>query len=80
VNASPDKIWPWLMQIGQDRSGFFSYTPLENLLGCEMPKVEALKPEGNLGTKAKPSGFAPPSTSKGRDTWWLPSSNRRKLL
>ncbi len=33
------------MQIGQDRSGFYSYTFLENLIGCEMPKVEHLVPE-----------------------------------
>jgi len=24
IHAAPDKIWPWLMQIGQDRSGFYS--------------------------------------------------------
>jgi hypothetical protein len=26
INAPPEKVWPWLMQIGQDRSGFYSYT------------------------------------------------------
>src|ERR1700745_4352654 len=40
INTPPQKIWPWLMQIGKDRSGFYSYTPLENLFGCQMPKVE----------------------------------------
>lgn len=44
IQASPQKVWPWLMQIGQDRSGFYSYTFLENLAGCEMPKVERLVP------------------------------------
>jgi len=33
------------MQIGQDRSGFYSYTHLENLIGCDMPKVEHLVPQ-----------------------------------
>ena len=28
------------MQIGQDRSGFYSYTFLENAFACDMPKVE----------------------------------------
>ena len=41
INASPQKIWPWLMQIGQDRSGFYSYTLLENAFGCEMPEVHS---------------------------------------
>jgi len=45
IDAGPEEVWPWIMQIGQDRSGFYSYTPLENLVGCEMPKVERLVPE-----------------------------------
>ncbi len=45
IQAPPQKVWPWLMQIGQDRSGFYSYSFLENLVGCDMPKVEHLVPE-----------------------------------
>jgi hypothetical protein len=45
IQASPERVWPWLMQIGQDRSGFYSYTVLENVAGCDMPKVERLVPE-----------------------------------
>lgn len=45
VDSSAEAVWPWLMQIGQDRSGFFSYTFLENLVGCEMPKVHEVRPE-----------------------------------
>src|SRR5271157_3275942 len=26
IHATPQQVWPWLMQIGQDRSGFYSYT------------------------------------------------------
>ena len=39
VLAPAEHVWPWLMQIGQDRGGFYSYTTLENLVGCEMPAV-----------------------------------------
>ena len=42
IHASPQQVWPWLMQIGQDRSGFYSYTFLENAFACDMPKVERL--------------------------------------
>jgi hypothetical protein len=42
IHASPEQVWPWLMQIGQDRSGFYSYTFLENSIGADMPKVERL--------------------------------------
>ena len=45
IQAPPQRVWPWLMQIGQDRSGFYSYSFLENLVGCDMPKVERLIPE-----------------------------------
>jgi len=45
INAPPEKVWPWLMQIGQDRSGFYSYTFLENLVGCDMPEVHQLRPD-----------------------------------
>jgi hypothetical protein len=45
IHATADKVWPWLMQIGQDRGGFYSYTFLENAFGCEMPKLERLVPE-----------------------------------
>jgi hypothetical protein len=31
IDAPPDKVWPWLMQLGIGRSGFYSYTWLENL-------------------------------------------------
>ena len=29
INAPPSQIWPWIVQIGQDRAGFYSYTQLE---------------------------------------------------
>lgn len=45
IHATPQQIWPWLMQIGQDRSGFYSYTFLENLFGADMPKVERIVPD-----------------------------------
>jgi hypothetical protein len=27
INAPPEKVWPWLMQIGQDRGGFLQLHP-----------------------------------------------------
>lgn len=45
INAPPEKVWPWILQIGQDRGGFYSYTVLENLIGCEMRNVGQIVPE-----------------------------------
>lgn len=44
IHASADEIWPWLVQIGQDRGGFYSYTWLENLFGARMRNADRLLP------------------------------------
>lgn len=45
VDATPERIWPWLIQIGQDRGGFYSYEWLENLARADMKNVYEIKPE-----------------------------------
>lgn len=65
IHASPDKIWPWLMQIGQDRSGFYSYTFLENAFGCDMPKVEQLVPGWKPRTPGETVWFCNPKRFNG---------------
>ena len=45
INAPIDTVWAWLVQVGQDRAGFYSYTWLENLFRCAMPRVECIVPE-----------------------------------
>jgi hypothetical protein len=39
VDAPADKVWPWIVQLGQERAGWYSYRLLENLVGCRMPRV-----------------------------------------
>jgi hypothetical protein len=34
IRASPEKVWPWVAQIGDDRGGFYSYTFIENRVGA----------------------------------------------
>jgi hypothetical protein len=45
IDAPVDRVWPWLAQLGQDRGGFYSYDVLENLVGCEMPVHDDLRPD-----------------------------------
>jgi len=66
INAPPEKVWPWLMQIGQDRSGFYSYTRLENMIGCAMPKVERLVPDWKPRTVGETVWFGTPKHFKGQ--------------
>ena len=60
INATPEEIWPWLMQLGQDRSGFYSYTLFENLFRCEMSKVERIVPEWPTRTNGEIVWFCTP--------------------
>jgi len=45
IEAPPDKVWPWLVQLGQDRAAFYSYTWLENLLGVNYHNADRIHPE-----------------------------------
>jgi hypothetical protein len=44
IDAPVEEVWPWLAQLGQDRSGFYSFDLLENLVGCQMPVDDVLRP------------------------------------
>jgi hypothetical protein len=45
IVAPPERIWPWLVQIGQDRGGFYSYDWLENLVGADIHNAGRIVPE-----------------------------------
>lgn len=30
IDAPPDRVWPWLVQVGRGRAGFYSYDVLDN--------------------------------------------------
>jgi hypothetical protein len=42
VNAPAEQVWRWLVQIGQDRGGMYSYDRLENLLGLRIHSADHL--------------------------------------
>ena len=44
IAAPPAAIWPWLVQIGQGRGGFYSYDWLENLVGCDIHSADRILP------------------------------------
>ena len=45
INASAAEIWSWLVQIGQDRGGFYSYELIENMIGCKIRTADKIIPE-----------------------------------
>jgi hypothetical protein len=66
IQAPPEAIWPWIVQIGQDRGGFYSYRFLENLVGCKMPEVHKIVPEWQNRAAGDTVWFATPSRHEGR--------------
>jgi len=45
VNAPPEQVWPWLVQLGQDRAGFYSYDWLERAFGVRIHNTDQIRPE-----------------------------------
>jgi hypothetical protein len=46
VHASPEYIWPWLVQMGNNRGGLYSYDWLDTHLGpLDQPSVNRVLPE-----------------------------------
>jgi len=45
VRAPTREVWRWLVQLGQDRGGFYSYDRLENLAGADIHNVERIVPQ-----------------------------------
>ena len=45
IRARPEQVWPWLVQIGQDRGGFYSYERLEQMIGADIHNTDRIHPE-----------------------------------
>jgi hypothetical protein len=46
INATPKDIWPWLVQIGYQRGGLYSYDWLDRLFGfLDRPSAKRILPE-----------------------------------
>ena len=44
IAAPPDEVWPWLVQLGQDKGGFYSYDWLERLVGDDIHNADHINP------------------------------------
>lgn len=66
VNASPEQIYPWLVQLGAEKGGMYSYSWFEtNVLRCELINADRIYPEWQtlkVGDKVKmcPGNSGPP--------------------
>jgi hypothetical protein len=84
IQAPPEDIWPWLVQIGKGRAGFYSYDWIENLMGLDIQSTDEIMLEfQQLHAGDEIPGFWPPAAVEpnryllfgGREEWgevsWL---------
>ena len=45
IDAPPSAIWPWLVQMGSDRGGAYTYDWIENLFGLNMHSANTVLPQ-----------------------------------
>lgn len=45
IDAPVAKVWPWLVQIGQDRGGLYTFESLENLFGLRFCNADQIHPQ-----------------------------------
>jgi hypothetical protein len=67
VNAAPEEIYPWLVQMGAERGGMYTYSWFEtNILRCELINADRIHEEWQglkVGDKVKmcPGDSGPPA-------------------
>ena len=65
INAPVNRVWPWIVQMGKDRAGFYSYEPIENAMGLDIHNADRIVPEfqdlkvGDIFPLG-PNNFGPP--------------------
>lgn len=45
IAAAPEAIYPWLVQMGADKGGLYSYTWIERAIFCPMVNADRIHPE-----------------------------------
>jgi hypothetical protein len=45
IDAPPEAVWPWLVQMGSGRGGAYTYDWIENLFGLNMHSADEILPQ-----------------------------------
>ncbi|HEY9514252.1 MAG TPA: hypothetical protein VIQ74_01130 [Gemmatimonadaceae bacterium] len=45
IRAAPSEIWPWIVQMGRGRGGFYTHEWVENLLGAGIQNADRIIPD-----------------------------------
>jgi len=84
IKAPDTEVWKWLVQIGQNRAGFYSYTFLENMVGADIHNVDRIIPEFQDLKVGDFVRSAPPNYMGGRfgdkAGWYIPILEPNRAL
>jgi hypothetical protein len=45
ISAPAERVWPWLVQMGQGRGGLYTYEWIENALGAQIHNLDRIDPD-----------------------------------
>lgn len=65
VAAPPSEVWPWLVQVGYGRAGFYSYDLLDNLGRPSARRILPDHQEPRVGDLAAPMASPPDDDGAG---------------
>jgi hypothetical protein len=69
IGAPPAAVWPWIVQMGQDRAGFYSNSWLENLVGSDIHNADTVHPEWQTRAVGDHVPLARPDLLFGLGAW-----------
>lgn len=67
IAAAPEAVWPWVIQLGADRGGFYSYDWLENLFRLGIHSADRIVPEW----QKRAVGDLVHADAKGNNGWYV---------
>lgn len=67
IEAAAADVWPWIVQLGADRGGFYSYDWLENLFGLGIHSADEIVP----AWQALSVGDLVPANRSGTGGWYV---------
>jgi hypothetical protein len=67
IAAPPEAVWPWVIQLGADRGGFYSYDRLENLFRLGIHSADRIVPKW----QERAVGDLVHADAKGDNGWYV---------
>lgn len=80
VRKAPSEIWPWVAQMGLHKAGFYSYTWLENIFGCQLRNADSILPEWQYPQVGYYEGVCEWAVDKNMPGWRIAVVEPRKSL